>query len=346
MLRQRLLEISIFIVSVVASFLAVALLVKLTSKVDPTLVLRTMISGSLGSRLGIEETILRAIPLSLTALAVSLAARLRLVNIGAEGQWASAGFFATAAALYLVKGLPAPLAIIVFFAAGIIGGAVWGLIPALLKIKFEINEIISTLLLNYVAIIWVDYLYNNAWRNPKGFGFPGTAVFPETTYLPLISGRLHAGIIIPIVLVIAIVVFLYRTKYGLVARVVGASTKAARYFGFPVERYLVGALMVSGAVSGLGATIQLSGILHKLQTGFTSGYGFTGILVAFMGSINPVVVILAAFLMSVLSVGGDQVKISLGLPASISEFTQILLIVFLVLGRSYLPKRELPAGGH
>jgi ABC-type uncharacterized transport system permease subunit len=216
-----------------------------------------------------------------------------------------------------------------------VGGALWGLVPGLLKAYLKVNEIITTLMLNYVAILWVQYLYYGPWKDPKGFGFPGTAQFEPFTWLPRLTGRVHLGLVFAILAAIFIWLVLGRTKWGYEIRLIGENPTAARYAGVSIARNIVLVMFLSGGLAGLAGMAEVAGISHRLQQGLAVGYGFTAIIVAWLGRLNPWGVLLVGFLLAALLVGGDQIQITMGLPASVALVLQGA-ILFCMLGGNIL----------
>ena len=296
-----------------------------------------MAAGAFGQRYHISETILRAIPLMLTGLAVGIAFRMLFWNIGAEGQFVWGVIAATWVALFLpeqIGWLPQwaflPLMIVAAFAAG----AVWGLIPAFLKTALRVNEIITTLMFNYVALLWMQYLYTGSWKDPEGFGFPGSAQFPQHAWLPRLPidlGRVHYGLVIAIVVAFLIWLVLDRTKWGLEIKVIGKNPLAARYAGMSITRNVLLVMCISGGVAGLAGFSQVAGVGHRLQNGIAVGDGFTAIIVAWLAKLNPWAILVVSILLAGLSTGGDQLQITMGLPAAVSGVLQGS-ILFFVLG--------------
>ncbi len=335
------------ILSVVLALLAGAVLLMLAG-VSPLETYRAMLEGAFGSAYAISETLVRATPLMLTGLAVSIAFRMLFWNIGAEGQLAMGAFAAAGVALFLpqaVPGLPGwtllPLMALAAFAAG----AAWGLIPASLKAFLGVNEIITTLMLNYVAILWIQYLYYGPWKDPKGFGFPGTAPFPEAGWLPRLkdtpwlpqlidTGRVHYGLGLAILAAILIWIVLDRTRWGYEIKVIGENPRAARYAGISLVRNVLLVMILSGGLAGLAGFSQVSAVSHRLQQGIVIGDGYTAIIVAWLAGLNPFGVLLVAVLLAGLFVGGDQIQITMGLPASVALVLQGA-ILFFVLGGNF-----------
>ncbi len=282
------------------------------------------------------ETLVKAIPLMLTGLSVAIAFRMLFWNIGSEGQLVLGGVGAAGVALWFPTFLPflpespwvyLPLMII----ASVLVGAIWGLIPALLKSYLKVNEIITTLMLNYIAILWYQHLFNVVWIDPEGFGFPGSALFSQFTWLPRITGRLHWGLFIALVAAGFVWVVMDRTRWGYEIRLIGENPEAARYAGLSIARNIVLVMLLSGGLAGLAGMVQVAGISHRLQEGLDVGNGFTGIIVAWLAKLNPLAVVIVAVLLAALFVGGDQIQITMGLPASVALVLQGA-ILFFVLG--------------
>lgn len=326
--------VGIQMLSLLLGLLAGALLLALLGA-NPLTTYRAMLVGALGDRYALSETLVKATPLMLTGLAVALAFRMRFWNIGAEGQLAMGGFAAAGIALFGPSALPwVPLALwlplVVLGGFGM--GALWGLLPAILKAYLEVNEIIITLMLNYIAIAWIEYLFYGPWKNPAGFGFPGTAPLPDFTWLPRLTGRVHIGLLFALVAAGLLWFLLSRTRWGYEVRLLGENPQAARYAGISVAHTTLGVMFVSGGLAGLAGMAEVAGIAHSLQQGLTLGYGFTAIIVAWLARLNPWGVLLVAFALAVLLVGGDQIQLSMGLPASVALVLQGVLFFFVLGG--------------
>jgi ABC-type uncharacterized transport system permease subunit len=310
---------------------------------NPWQTYRAMLEGAFGTPTqwrdgqfySLTETLVKATPLMLTGLGVSIAFRMLFWNIGAEGQLVMGGFAAGAIALWTPELLPfiphwayLPLMVV----AGVLAGALWGLIPAMLKAYLRVNEIIITLMLNYIAILWLQHLYYGPWKDPKGFGFPGTAQFPDYAWLPRLTGRLHVGVILAIVAAALVWVVLDRTRWGYEIRLIGENSVSARYAGISITRNIVLVMLLSGGLAGLAGMAEVAGISHRLQQGLAVGYGFTAIIVAWLAKLNPWGVILVSILLAALLVGGDQIQISMGLPASVALVLQGAILFFMLGG--------------
>lgn len=312
----------------------------LIAGVDPIATYGAMLQGAFGTPeqwlqgdfYNLSETLVKAIPLMLCGLGVGIAFRMLFWNIGAEGQVAAGGIAAAGVALTWGSTLPAPLVLPAMIVAGFAAGALWGLIPALLKAYLRVNEIITTLMMNYIAILLVEYLYYGPWKDPKGWGFPGTAEFVEAAWLPRLPGtRVHLGLLLAVLAAAFIWLVLSRTKWGYEIRVIGENPRAARYAGISLVRNVVLVMILSGGLAGLAGMAEVSGIAHRLQTGLTVGYGYTAIIVAWLARLGPWRTLVVAFLFAALLVGGDQIQITMKLPASIALILQGA-ILFCMLG--------------
>jgi ABC-type uncharacterized transport system permease subunit len=301
---------------------------------NPLRAYAVMLTGAFGNTFLFSEVLVKATPLTLTGLAVALAARMQLWNIGCEGQLVLGGVAAAGTALYLSPLLPLWAAIPALVAAGMLGGGLWALGPAFLKTRFQVSEIISTLMLNYVAVIFMEHLYFGPWRDPMGMGFPGTAMLPESCWLPRFFGtRIHLGLLLALVGVGLLTAVLRKTVWGFHIDVIGKNAQAARYAGMAVRRHQVLVLVLSGALAGLAGMCEVGGIHLRLQQGLAVGYGYDGIIVAFLARLNPLAVPGVACLLAILIVGGDQLQTVLHLPSSISMVLEGAILMSLPLGQ-------------
>jgi len=320
------------IASIVAGLLVVGLLI-LAAGENPLVVYREMARGAFGSGYGRSETLVKMIPLLLTGLGVSVAFRMRLWNIGAEGQFYFGAIFATWVALYGLPGAGSWTIIPAMMVAGVAGGALWAAIPGVLRGYLGVNETITSLMLNYVAILFADWLVYGPWKNPVGYGFPGTETFPAASYLPVWgTSRVHLGLGFGLVAAAVLFVVLNRTRWGYEIGVAGSSERVARYAGMATARNIVVVMIVSGALAGLAGMAEIGGIGHSLQRGLSPGYGYTAIIVAWLGRLNPFGIVLVAFLLAALLAGGEQLQLSLGLPAAIAPMLQGTILFFLLGG--------------
>ena len=303
---------------------------------------RAMLAGAFGTPTkwadgdfrAISETLLRATPLIFTGLAVAIAFRMLFWNIGAEGQLVMGAIAASWVALFLPDIAPwIPQTAWIYLPLMVIGamvaGGLWALGPALLKSKLQVNEIITTLMLNYVAILWYQYLYTTAWKDPDGFGFPGSADFGGFATLPPILGRLHWGFILALISAAGLWLLMDKTRKGYEIRLIGENVRAARYGGVSINQNIVFVMLLSGGLAALAGFAEVAGVAHALDNGVDAGNGFTGIIIAWLAKLRPGLVVVVSVLLGALLVGGDQLQITLGLPAAVGPVLQgaILLAV-------------------
>jgi simple sugar transport system permease protein len=300
--------------------------------INPIQAYTVMLKGSLGSPYALSETLVKAIPLMLTGLGVSIAFHMHFWNIGAEGQLAMGGIAAAFAALFLQDSIAPALMLPTMIILGIIAGAIWGLIPAILKSSLGVNEILTTLMMNYIAILTVEYLYLGPWRDPQGYGFPGTAKFPEYAWLPAITGRIHYGLIFALIGAVLLWLILKFTKLGYEIRLIGENPKAARYSGINIGRNIVIVMLLSGGLAGIAGMAEVAGISRRLYTGLTVGYGYTAIIVAWLANLNPWGVLIVSFLMGALLIGGDQLQVAMQTPAAVAQILQGAILFFMLGG--------------
>jgi len=237
--------------------------------------------------------------------------------------------------LFVLPDAPGPVIIPAMILGGLLGGAAWGAIPGALRAFLGVNEIITSLMLNYVAIALADYLVHGPWRNPVGFGFPGTESFPDAAWLPRWdTTRVHLGLLFGLVAAVVLWVILRRTWWGYEIGVMGENPRAARYAGIATTRNILLVLALSGALAGLAGMSEVAGVGHQLQRNLSPGYGYTAIIVAWVGRLNPGGIVLVAFLLAGLLTGGDQLQMTMGLPAAIAPMLQGTILFFLLGGET------------
>ncbi|HEY3343877.1 MAG TPA: ABC transporter permease [Anaerolineaceae bacterium] len=313
----------------------------LIAKADPIKSYAILFSGAFGGPRQITETLLEACPLMIIGLGMSAAFRARVWNIGAEGQYYMGALLGGLVALYLPPFLPRVILIIVMMLAGLLGGALWGLIPAIFKIKNGVSEIISTLMLNYIAILLMQYLVRGPLQDPNGF-LPTSAQFAPATNLPLLFGsRIHIGVVIGFLLAPVVFALLWSTPLGFKLRAVGSRASVARYAGARVERMIVFAMMFSGALAGLAGIIQVASVSNRLKASISVNYGFSGVLVALLGRMNPFGVVIASLFFAALSIGVQSMHVIYQLPVDLASAIQAI-IVLSVLAVDSLIRRRFP----
>ena len=281
---------------------------------------------------GWEDLLLKISPLLLTGIAVALAANMRIWNIGAEGQLYLGAIVTTWIALNYGATTPSIVIIPVMMAAAMVAGALWAMIPAVLKAQYNVNEIITTLLMNYVAISLVDYFVFGPWRDPKGLNFPITEEFAQSATLPTFGqGPVHIGILFGVALIVVIYFVLKKTKLGAKITITGDNPDAGLYSGFNTKRLIVIILMVSGAIAGLAGMVEVTGVQHRLRQNISLGYGFTGVIIAWLARNHPLGILFYTFFMATVFVGGELLQINYGLPKATIDLYQGI-ILFCVLG--------------
>jgi simple sugar transport system permease protein len=284
-----------------------------------------LFAGSIGSVSGIEASLVYATEIAFTALAASIAFRARVWNIGGEGQLMIGAVGASFAALYLeVPGVPLLLLVII---CGMACSAVWALIPALLKVWLNVSEVFSSLMLNYVAVLWVDYLVFGPWRDTSMGGFPYTRSFPENALLPVLGHtEVHYGTILAVACAITLFVLFRRSRWGFETAVIGYSEAAAKYAGMSSARITCEVMLLSGAVAGLAGVCVVAGPAGRLYT-LEQGYGYVGILVSWLAGHNPLLVLVMAVFYGVLLQGGATLQIA-GVEPSLVLILQATMILF------------------
>lgn len=306
------------------------LLIMLTGA-NPFQAYQVMFLGAFGGDRQLTETILKATPLLIIGLGLTVAFRSRVWNIGAEGQYYWGALFGSIVALTfpnLTPWLLIPLMLI----TGFIGGVFWSGIAGFLHIQRGMNLIIVTLMLNYIAILLVQFAIRVPLRDPGGF-LPESAQFSDFAQIPRLFGtRLHWGVLLALVLVVIIYILLWRTPLGFQLRAVGSRASVARYAGMKVNRSILTALMISGGLAGLAGIIEVSYSFTRLKGNISDGYGFTAILVALLGQLHPVGVLIAALLFSALTIGAESLEITLQIPVAVAQVIQALVVLFVLAG--------------
>ncbi len=280
----------------------------------------------------LSEIVVKATPLVMIAVGLALCYIANVWNIGAEGQfligavcgsWIAVKTQGTDAGAWV---LPAMLV------AGAVGGALYALIPAFCKVRFGASEILTSLMLVYVADLLLDYLVRGPWRDPNGFNFPTTAEFDPVATVPTLftDERLHAGSVIALIVVMIATVLLGRTIMGFEIRVVGAAPRAARFAGFDSDRLVIVTFLISGALAGLAGIIEVAGPVGHLQPGISPGYGFTAIIVAFLGRLNPIGILVAGLFLALTFIGGENAQISMKVPLDLTKVFQGILLFYVL----------------
>ncbi len=324
---------------VVMTILAMGMfaLILMVSGKDPIQSYRDIFSSTLGSSYGFSEVIVSMIPILLTALAVALPSRVGLINVGAEGQLYIGAAFATWGALTFQK-LPGILLIPLMMLLGMLGGALWGFIPAYLKSIGLANETITSLLLNSVAPKMIGFLIFGFWHSAMDTN--KTPNFVPAARLPMFfNTRINLGLVFGLMLLILFWFIMKYTRWGLEMRAIGGNPQAARRNGIPLKTYLVVAFCMGGAIAGLAGMVQVSGFYGVLITNFSMGYGFMGFLISWLAGGDPIGIVLMSFIVSVIMNGGNLLQLTQGLPYAVVNLL-LAFTLFVVLARPTLFKRK------
>ena len=320
--------------------LVVFALFLLASGRDPVEALLKAWDGVIGSSLGLSEVGVTMIPLLLAALATAIPTRVGLVNVGGEGQLFVGALTATGVALFFPVS-QSWLMLPVMALAGGAGGGLWAATAALLRRWRGVNEVISTLLANYIAILLIHFFVFGPWKNPEGLGYPYTTPFDAAAIFPAIAGtRFHWGFLAALIALVVTCVILGRTIWGFKMRAVGGNPEAARRRGIAVDRYLIAAMVAGGAMAGLAGMVEVSGIHHDLRPGISNNLGYLGLLASWLAGHNPVTIIPACFLIAVFLVAGDILQLTVGLPSA-AGLVLIGLALFFVLGLRKVERQAL-----
>jgi general nucleoside transport system permease protein len=298
---------------------------------DPVRGLQIFFWDPIKSTYAIADLMVKATPLMIIALGLALCFRSNVWNIGAEGQFVIGAIFAAGVALQ-VDGSWGWVAVPAVLLAGVVGGMVWAGVTALLRDRFNANEILVSLMLVYVAIQILNYMVFGPWIDPQGFNMPQTPTFDRAALVPrLFDGlRVNVGVLIALAGVVLMWLFMFRTYAGFGQQVGGLAPAAARYAGFSSRRALWVALLVSGGAAGLAGALEVAGPIGQLTPHVPVGYGFAAIIVAFVGRLHPVGIVFSAILMSMFYIGGELAQSRLGLPKSINGVFQGLLLFALL----------------
>ncbi|MCG8530964.1 MAG: ABC transporter permease [Desulfovibrionales bacterium] len=323
----------IFLVALVFSLGMSAMLLAIQGK-PPLEAMFLLWDGAFAHDWALEDTLLKAIPIFLCSLGVAVCFRMQIWNIGAEGQFAMGAIGAT----WVVLSIPeAPMWImmpLMFVAAGALG-AFWAAIPALLREKMGLNEIISTLMFNYIAILFLQYLVYGVWKDPASFGFPMTIMFPDSAIIGELFGRIHWGILVCVGAAMGLTIFLKQTRLGFEIKVSGENPRAARYARMPYSALVVLVMAICGILAGWAGLIETSATLNRLQPTIVVGYGFTAIVVAWLARLRVTAIAGYSILLAGLRVGVENLQLELSVPASFTGIMQGLILLSVLAGQFF-----------
>lgn len=299
--------------------------------INPAEALHTILFEPISDTYGITELFVKATPILLCAIGLSVVFKAQIWNIGAEGQLLMGGLIGSFTALQLINfdGVwVLPLVLI----SGVLGGMFWAWIAALLKVRFNTNEILTTIMMNYIALNLILWAVHGPLKDPDGYNFPESALFSESALLPVLveDTRVHFGLALALLAVVAVWVLMSRAFYGFQIKVMGLDASAAKLSGFKDKKLAYFALLLSGGLAGLAGVGEVTGPIGQLVPQISPGYGYAAIIVAFLGRLHPVGILLATLLMALLYMGGEMAQINLGLPLALTGLFQGMLLFYLL----------------
>lgn len=295
---------------------------------NPVQLYGTIISGAFRSEMAIQATVKFMIPLLISALGITLAFKMKFWNIGAEGQIIMGAIFSSYFALFH-SDWPHFLLLLVMLVAGFIGGGLWGLIPAYFKSRFNTNETLFTLMLNYIALHVISFLRDGPWKDPGSSGFPKIARFNANAHIDKVFG-VQFGWIIALILVVVVFIYIRNTKQGYEINVVGVSQATAKYSGMNVKRIIMRTMILSGGICGINGMIQATGSDMTLASSVAGGVGFTAIIVAWLANLNTFGILMVSFLFSVLEKGSSVMQSTYGLSTYSASVLQGIILFFIL----------------
>ena len=327
MARERTLTILVPIISVLLALVVGGIVIACLGK-NPIQGYALLFSGSLGTTQKFASSLVSACPLIFTALAAAFAYRCGVFNLGGEGQFIMGAV--SAIVFLLVTGIEGIAGTVLAILVGTVVGALWAALPGIMKITRGLNEMITSIMLNYVATLFMGFIYTNAFRDG---GNPQTPSVADSVMLAKIPGfRIHTGVILAIVLSLVVAYVISKTSFGFKIRAVGLNPLASKVNGFNVKFLVVAAFIISGAIAGMGGAVELLGKQYRLMSGFGSGFGFDGVAIALIAQLNPLASLLVAIFFGALTTGAFSMQVGIMVPTAIVEIIRALIIIFSVAG--------------
>ena len=327
MARERTLTILVPIISVLLALVVGGIVIACLGK-NPIQGYALLFSGSLGTPQKFASSLVSACPLIFTALAAAFAYRCGVFNLGGEGQFIMGAV--SAIVFLLVTGLEGVLGPVLAILVGTVVGALWAALPGIMKITRGLNEMITSIMLNYVATLFMGFIYTNAFRDG---GNPQTPSVADSVMLAKIPGfRIHTGVILAIVLGLVVAYVISKTSFGFKIRAVGLNPLASKVNGFNVKFLVMAAFVISGAIAGMGGAVELLGKQYRLMSGFGSGFGFDGVAIALIAQLNPLASLIVAIFFGALTTGASSMQVGIMVPTAIVEIIRALIIIFSVAG--------------
>ena len=327
MARERTLTILVPIISVLLALVVGGIVIACLGK-NPIQGYALLFSGSLGTPQKFASSLVSACPLIFTALAAAFAYRCGVFNLGGEGQFIMGAV--SAIVFLLVTGIEGILGTVLAILVGTVVGALWAALPGIMKITRGLNEMITSIMLNYVATLFMGFIYTNAFRDG---GNPQTPSVADSVMLAKIPGfRIHTGVILAIVLGLVVAYVISKTSFGFKIRAVGLNPLASKVNGFNVKFLVMAAFVISGAIAGMGGAVELLGKQYRLMSGFGSGFGFDGVAIALIAQLNPLASLVVAIFFGALTTGASSMQVGIMVPTAIVEIIRALIIIFSVAG--------------
>lgn len=277
----------------------------------------------------VEQLIVKAAPLALIGAGLAVSYLANVWNIGAEGQLTAGAILGGAIPVFFPE-WQSPLTLISMLVLGVLGGMAWGSIPAFLKNRFNANEILTSLMLVYVSLLLLDWLVRGPWRDPQGYNFPKTISFSDWQTLPTFGGTIHLGAVLALIVAVALTVLMTRSLKGFEVRVIGTSPRAGRFAGFSRKGAVWFCFLLSGGLAGLAGICEVMSTVGQLQPSISPGYGFTAIIVAFLGRLNPLGALIAALALAISYLGGEAAQVALGISDKIARVFQGILLFYIL----------------
>ena len=342
--RQALISLMAGVVALAISMVIIAMM-----DINPFLAMQNLLKGALGSKNALAETLVKMTPLLFTGMSYALASRCGLTNIGMEGQLYMGALFSAVVAVFVP--LPTVLHIPAALLAGFVGGGLWGGLVGVLKVRFGASELITTVMLNTIAINLVIYMVNGPITEPPGLDAQTAPILPTAVLPNILPGtRAHLGIVFALAFVVLFYIFLWKSKKGYEVRVSGQNQQAALYSGINTNRNVLLIMLLAGGLAGLAGSGEVLGIQGRLFAKVSPGYGFDGIAVALIGANTPIGILLGAFLFGILRAGGNMMQMTTGVPVAIISIIQAIVIIMVVacnifneLPFTRKPKQQAPA---
>jgi len=328
---EKIVALLIPVLSILIAFIIGGIIIACLGK-SPIAAYQKLFDGAFGTSTKFAQTLEIACPLIFTGLCAAFAYKCGVFNLGGEGQFIIGAVTSIAACLLL--GLKGPGGVFVSLVLGMLAGAVWGAIPGIMKVTRGLNEMITSIMLNYVATLFMGYVYTNLLREGST---PQTPAIDESLKLADLPGtKTHWGFLLAVLLAVFLTYVIYRTSFGFQIRAVGMNPTAARFNGFRVKKLILLSFIISGAIAGLGGSIELQGKQFRLMNGFGQGFGFDGVAIALIAQLNPIGAALVAFLFGVLRKGSSSMQTSMKIPSSVASIIQALIIIFAVGGSALI----------